>query len=146
MSTRANILIKDQYGDKLFFYRHSDGYPEGTLTTLKMFIQLVKNGKIRNNVGQCAGWLVIIGAIEYQTVNPELFNRSEFDKFSNDFDLNKKDGFMGWKVGSYEPTTGLHGDIEYLYEIDLEKCAIKVYSADNWGDKLKKKLIETINV
>ena len=30
MSTRANIIIKDSYQEQIF-YRHSDGYPDGTL-------------------------------------------------------------------------------------------------------------------
>ena len=33
MSTRANIILKDSY-DKLYFYRHCDGYPEGVAPTL----------------------------------------------------------------------------------------------------------------
>lgn len=67
MSTRANIVIKDRH-DKLFFYRHSDGYPEGTLPTLNKFIDWVKSGKIRDNVSQAAGWLIILGALEYNTL------------------------------------------------------------------------------
>ena len=46
MSTRANIIIRDDV-NKLFFYRHSDGYPEGTLPTLKQFTGLISSGKIR---------------------------------------------------------------------------------------------------
>ena len=60
MSTRANIVIKDEYSE-LWFYRHSDGYPEGTLPTLTEFLDAVKAGLIRNNVSQAAGWLIIIG-------------------------------------------------------------------------------------
>ena len=31
----------------------------------------------------------------------------------------KGSNFHGWKVGAYEPTTGIHGDIAYKYTIDL---------------------------
>ena len=101
MSTRANIIIKDDY-KQLWFYRHSDGYPDGTLPTLNKFLDLVKSGKIRSNVSQAAGWLIIIGAEEYAQ-----------EKI--DYEHTR------WKVGAYEPTTGQHGDIEYLYTIDLIK-------------------------
>jgi len=103
MSTRANIIIKDG-NEKLWFYRHSDGYPEGTLPTLNKFLNLIKEGKIRDNISQAAGWLILIGHEEYGSKNP----------------------LYDWKVGAYEPTIGRHGDIEYLYTIDLEKKEIKV--------------------
>jgi hypothetical protein len=67
MSTRANIIIKDKYG-QLIFYRHSDGYPEGALPTLKKLMSWVKDGKIRDNVDQASGWLILIGAEEYGDV------------------------------------------------------------------------------
>lgn len=95
MSTRANIIIKDNY-NKLFFYRHHDGYPETTLKSLEGFMSYYGK-KFRNSVMQSAGWLILWGAKEYET------------SFESD----------DWKVGAYEPTTGIHGDIEYLYVIDL---------------------------
>ena len=106
MSTRANIKMIDSFGDELWFYRHSDGYPEGTMPTLNKFLDLVKKGKIRDNVGQASGWLIMIGHEEYGSMSVEA----------------------DWKVGSYEPTNSMHGDIEYLYIIDLDKREIKVES------------------
>jgi hypothetical protein len=116
MSTRANIIIKDQY-DKLFFYRHSDGYPEGTLPTLEKFLNYVKEGHIRDNVGQAAGWLILIGAEEYAEYRKDVSNLCAPD-FDHDFN--------GWKAGAYEITTGIHGDIEFLYIIDLDKKTIEI--------------------
>lgn len=104
MSTRANIAIKGDFDDVIYFYRHSDGYPEGTLPTLKTFLKWRKEGKISENVEQSSGWLILLGNQEYGS--PE----------SPDDD---------WKVGAYEPSTGIHGDIEFLYLIDLE--TIKMY-------------------
>ncbi len=60
MSTRANIIIRDGQ-DELIFYRHSDGSPEGALPTLENFLGLVKSDRIRDNLRQAAGWLIIIG-------------------------------------------------------------------------------------
>ena len=113
MSTRANIVLKDG-NEKLFFYRHSDGYPEGTMPTLEMFSNYIKKGAIRNNISQAAGWLILIGAGEYG--GGEVV--STVPDLENDF--------HGWKVGAYEPTTGIHGDIEYLYTIDVDTGDIKV--------------------
>ena len=124
MSTRANIIIQDK-NDKLYFYRHSDGYPETTMESLKEFCNMYKN-QLRDNVNQSAGWLILLGAIEYG------FNG----------DIKKPNDLlsMEWKVGAYEPTTMVHGDIEFLYTIDLVNKELKCYEAkykvekgDNWG-------------
>lgn len=109
MSTRANIIIKDKYS-KLYFYRHSDGYPEVTMESLKGFCDMYHN-QLRNNVSQSSGWLILLGAVEYGFKG----------------ELKSDDKFSGWKVGAYEPTSGIHGDIEYLYVIDLEKESLSCY-------------------
>lgn len=102
MSTRANVIVTDIFGDKLYFYRHSDGYPEGTMPTLELFLDKVKSGDIRDNASQSAGHLILIGHEEYGS---------------------KK---TGWKVGSYEPTTQIHGDVEYVYTVDVSKKTIEI--------------------
>ena len=116
MSTRANIIIKDQY-TKLWFYRHSDGYPEGTMPTLEKFLDWVKSGKIRNNAGQAAGWLIAIGIDEYKTNYKGETKENPLEPGD--------DGLSGWKIGAYEPTGDQHGDIEYLYTIDLDALTIE---------------------
>jgi hypothetical protein len=108
MGTRANIVIKDN-DSQLIFYRHYDGYPEHTLPILQELVDWVKVGRLRNNVSQFAGWLIVRGAIE----NEAIKTLSEDDFFPND-----------WKVGTFEPTTSIHGDIEYLYTIDLKKLSV----------------------
>jgi hypothetical protein len=108
MSTRANIIIKDDES-KLIFYKHSDGYPEGTMPILTEFLDAVKSGKFRDNVGQASGWLV------------ELGRRDLLNTFDG-----KIPAHYAWKIGSIEPTTCIHGDIEYKYTIDLVKKTIKV--------------------
>lgn len=109
MSTRAQVIVKDSFGDELWFYRHSDGYPKGTLPSLEKFLGWVKDGLIRDNALQSAGWLVILGHTEYE--------QSDIP--------NSKDGCDGWKVGAYEPCPPVkHGDIEYLYTVDLAEKKI----------------------
>jgi hypothetical protein len=109
MSTRANIKITAEGEKPLWFYRHSDGYPEGALPTLNLFMDWLRKGLIRDNIDQAAGWLIVIGHKEYagERYGPALF--APGDPATG----------MGWKVGAYEPTEGIHGDIEYLYTIDL---------------------------
>jgi len=95
MGTRCNIRVVDEEGDELWFYRHYDGYPSMVLPSLEPLMERLKNGEVRDNVGQFSGWIVVLG---------------------HDSDTNRYDN---WKVGYYEPTTGQHGDIVYLYTIDL---------------------------
>jgi len=115
MSTRANIILKEGK-QQMIFYRHSDGYPEGTMPTLNKFVELMKSGKIRNNLSQGAGWLIFLGAIEYREYhNNETFNAQKPEE------VEPKD----WKIGAYEPTTCIHGDIEYLYTIDMDQMTIE---------------------
>ena len=47
----------------------------------------------------------------------------------------------GWQVGAYEPTTDIHGDIDYLYTLDLMKLTIIVQ--ERIGDN-KYKTLDTI--
>lgn len=107
MSTRANIIIKDDY-DKLIFYRHSDGYPEGVKPTLDKLCTLVQEGELRDNVIQTAGWLITFGAQEMN----ECY-KGEIPSYSK------------WKVGFYEPTTCVHDDIEHAYVVDLSDKTYK---------------------
>lgn len=114
MSTRANIIIKDG-NEKLYFYRHSDGYPSVTGESLKRFLQWLKERRIRDNIQQAAGWLIVLGQDE------EGYHKRHAPS---------PDGYDGWKVGAYEPTTGIHGDVEFIYEIDLTTKKIKTYRAE----------------
>lgn len=117
MSTRAGIIITDQYKQKINFYRHSDGYPEGTMPTLERFLNLVKTDKIRADAMQASGWLVLIGHEEYKSLT--------LSQLEGDL---KPKSYSAWKVGAYEPTTDVknHCDLEYVYTVDLEKLKITV--------------------
>ena len=121
MSTRCQVKIKDKWGE-LWFYRHSDGYPEGALPTLTDFMERVKDGRIRDNIEQAGGWLVLIGAKEY---NVKLDVPGEYD-------------FNDWKCGAYEPSVPeRHGDIDYLYTLDLINLTIDIeHIRDNSANKI----------
>jgi hypothetical protein len=145
MSTRSQVIIKDAHSEQ-WFYRHSDGYPEGNMPILQKYINWVRDGKIRNSVGQGAGWLVLLGAIEYQTLSPMCFPQADLDSWKRDnkmvADALEAYNPPDWKVGAYEPESpGRHGDIEFLYIIDLDEKTVMGYSVrfddeDGKGDKL----------
>ena len=126
MSTRANIKFTDGV-EELWFYRHSDGYPEGAMPTLEKMVDAYKEGKIRSDIEQSAGWLIVLGYLEY--LNSDPLNRFDFSR---------------WKVGAYEPATGRHGDIEYLYIFDLKESELRVYETP-FDEKAPDKLINTIS-
>ena len=132
MSTRCNIVLKDMFGHEMIFYRHSDGYPEGVAPTLNKFMEWLREGRIRDNTSQAGGWLIILGAAEY--------NYKCGDNFGEQIPLHtplsayipdSTQAGCGWKVGAYEPTTAIHGDIEYLYEINLQTGTLKGWEYRN---------------
>ena len=109
MSIRANIMLLNGENKELWFYRHSEGNPAGSFPLLKTFMAKVALGTIRDNGYQASGWLVLLGHYEYQFAG--LLGTG-----------------MEWKVGSIEPTDSMHGDIEYLYEVNLRAKEINVYA------------------
>lgn len=126
MSTRANIIIEDG-DDRLWFYRHSDGYPDGTMPSLSKFCEWVNKGLLRDNTCQSAGWLIVIGNTESQEVGKSCGHHLGGGLEPT------AEGFSGWKVGEFEPTTEMHGDIQYLYRIDLREKPVKVEVVEDWG-------------
>lgn len=96
MGTRANIVIKDSVSEKIF-YRHYDGYPKVVNVDLDKILTFISTGNIKNTVDNISNILLFVG-----------------------FEILK----YGSKYGHYEPTTEIHGDISYLYILDIEKQTI----------------------
>lgn len=134
MSTRANVILKESYSyrakngktvnrsTELIFYRHSDGYPEGVLPSITILTGWISAGKISRDLSQSAGWLIIIGAIEYGNIPGYKYDEED----PSYPDLNTITPPKNWKSGSYEITTQIHGDIEYLYTVFLNDLTIKI--------------------
>lgn len=119
MSTRCNVIIRDtKFGKprELIFYRHSDGYPAGVAKTLNEFLDLVKTNRIRDNVSQAAGWLIMLGNEEYAAEGGETLDIIR---------VNTKGTGMHFKVGAYEPSPQISADIEFIYEIDLTQKTLR---------------------
>jgi hypothetical protein len=121
MSTRANVIIKDKHTE-LYFYRHSDGDPGCTGESLQEFVKGYTTKKFRLDAMQSSGWLVIQG-------------QSELKADDTGYDYGK---IMGWKVGYYEPTNQIHGDVEYIYVIDLNKLTLSCHKPKESGNKIGK--------
>ncbi len=142
MSTRCQIVVKDNssWGSDILFYRHSDGYPEGAMPTLQKFMDWVRRGIVRDNAEQSAGWLILIGAKEYST---NYIDGKDVPK-EKLFEPND-DSSDGWKCGAYEPAGCRHGDIEYLYILNVEVKTIACYETnfdgEGFPDKEKDKLL-----
>lgn len=130
MSTRAGVILKDG-DDELYFYRHSDGYPDGANPTLNKFLDYLKTGKIRNNISQAAGWLVLIGNDEY--VNEGYCGSCQLF----DSDKQPEDNYSNWKASSYEPCPKSHinDSLEWVYVIDVPKKTMKTYEYTKWEKK-----------
>lgn len=119
---------------QLIFYRQSDGNPEAIVPVLKVFLKWINEGKLRNNLGQCGGWLIILGALEYNAMPKFLFFKEKLG-FN---ELSKMQLPKVWKCGSFEPASSISGDIDYLYEIDINeaKLTVKKVSYINGGEQI----------
>lgn len=92
MSTRCNIILKDENkSKKIYLYHHHDGYPEGVGADLAHFVTEWNKG--------------------YFYGVEELANRMI---------KGIESPFYGEVDNEYELTSCLHGDIEYLYIVRLE--------------------------
>lgn len=129
MSTRCNVIIKDDY-DKIFFVRYCDGDPIGVLPSLKKFMLWIQNGNIRNNAIQAAGWLILIGAKEYENVYVGGGNWKKKETITEPYEINNKtEGLLsnyGWQCGAYDIVPALTKNIEYIYTLDLIDLKITI--------------------
>lgn len=103
MSTRCNIIVKDQFNDRIYLYHHFDGYPEGVGADLKKFFDQYQKWQIQQHGVFLANKLVKNTA--------------------------------GLDDEGYEITTGLHGDIEYLYVINCKAGTLRCYEVPFYLDR-----------
>lgn len=104
MSTRAQVMVK---GSPILVYKHCDGYPDGVLPFLTEFIaRFVKNRG--NDPAYFLAQLLRHNAIS-----------GEAEAKVGDWSKDKpqywpSNTFTGWGLDCV-----VHGDIEYLYVVDL---------------------------
>ena len=130
MGTRSVVAITDDGEDPVFLYRHMDGYPEGVQPTLDQFCVWIREGVMRHNKTQSAGWLVVLGYREELEHRKEMASSelplSEGGRSERHEDLLALQEFRptrtgrGWKVGAYEPCTvaDIGTDVEWLHVIN----------------------------
>ena len=142
MGTRAIIALteidKEQeknpgiLPETLYFYRHWDGDPEEVQDSLGTFCRWLKEGKIRNNLYQASGWLVLAGRKEELEVKLAMHGRGKHYtavpaplspevKIESSVAGNNGNG-ASWKVGSYDivgPSVRSYINIEYIHVVDV---------------------------
>lgn len=145
MATRANIILTEtfKYHDDngkpaqrtscIYFYRHYDGNPETVLPHLLKLTDWIKRGKIRRDVQQGGGWLFILGAVEYNNI--PAFETEDAGGGTMYGNIETLQDPADWKAGAYEPTDSIHGDINFLYTLDMKTLTITTEQAyyDNAG-------------
>ena len=110
MSTRCNIIIKDG-PRRITLYHHHDGYPEGVGTELQDYLRRKWSQDWRH------GW-------EGFYIANDLVKGHILYPLSSD----------GREDDEYEVTSGLHGDVEYVYVINCRAMAIRCYEVP-WDDE-----------
>ena len=123
MATRANIVVKDEFGE-IYFYRHYDGQPKNVKPILEKFVNLIRQHMIRRDAEQSSGWLIIFGMEEFYD---NLLKQPKKGNIHSD---------LNWKVGTIEPAIDLHTDTDYTYIIDLTNPNAEVYYMKGYGRTL----------
>ena len=106
MSTRANVLVIEKNGEwerTTQFYRHYDGYVMETGKDLAVLAYMAKNYSV-----------------------PDIFTDKNGNEVKRDNFKRIRNRFLGYLTDSenYEAEdmdVGLHGDIEYLYLVKIER-------------------------
>ena len=78
----------------------------------------------------CDGYPEGVGSFLYRKVNDNLY-KGRFCFAEDVVNYLLKDE----EDNSYELTSGIHGDIEYLYEIDTHNKTLKCWKYDGWNGK-----------
>lgn len=86
MSTRSNIILSNNRGEKVFLYHHCDGYPEGVGHELRDFL---------NEAGE-----------DFMDIRILAF-------------------FIHLRHPTYELVSHISGDIEYLYEFNVDERRLR---------------------
>ena len=104
MSTRCNIIVKEPYGHKYILYHHHDGYPEGVGVQLRKALKMKEGCTFSNRWG-----------------GHYLAN----DLIKDQRGLNDK---------TYEITSCLHSDIEFVYVVNFRTGTLRCYEIP-WDDE-----------
>lgn len=126
MSTRTNILLATEDGAIFQHYIHYDGYPEGVGCQL---IEWLSNAYQARNESRLAQWAASVKSVA--DLPPECtLQHAIFDELRKHYrdSLDAKPGDMlePEEVHDAGEQNELHGDIEFLYLIDMRASAESV--------------------
>lgn len=122
MSTRCHIQVKSQ--GKIYpciIYKHSDGYPEGTLPFLEAFTK-----RFFDQRGDDPEYFVAQYLRQLAITEQEDAIQSEFYKDMPEY--HPKNSFLGYGVC---PLKNKHADIEYVYTADLSTGNVSTKDVHN---------------
>lgn len=114
MATRSNIVIKSGK-QKTYLYHHYDGYPEGVGADLQQFLEGRGN----------------------KAMDADDIQKSILDGIKGNLGRDYEGGIDK----KYEKTTGIHGDVEYVYTIDTDKGTLS-YKEWDWNTEKWKKPVK----
>lgn len=116
MSTRSQITIE---GQPIYFYKHSDGYPEGVLPTLEPFVAHFFKHRGYDPVYFIARLCMAFGEAERRS--NEEFAANRLARGQAPFDYDDECSCLGYGLD-----LEIHGDIEYLYVVSAKgKITVK---------------------
>jgi hypothetical protein len=135
MSTRGQIKVK---GSEIMIYKHSDSYPGGVMPTLKEIVKTFADKRGNDPAYALAQIMRAFARRDEKRRLERLEETKERIREANDREesgllselevwlkMYQKHSMTGWGLDCVQ-----HGDIEYLYEVDLEKRTITIY--DLW--------------
>lgn len=110
MSTRTNIYLADRNGNRLWLYRHYDGYPAATGVDIAQKLKRLSKGYARTHGGSFAALSNALLAERYEKQSYEPEARA-----------------------IYSVTTGEHGDIEWKYVVNCRKSGAVVIEVHEYS-------------
>jgi hypothetical protein len=125
MSTRAHIAFYSEKDQPLkdwdaLIYKHSDGYPEGTLPLLKEFCEAFNKQRGLEDSEYASARYVARLATERDEQLAEYRNPIAMEEFD----------FLGIGISKQ-----LHGDIEYFYAVFPNRIEVYRLNQDSWEFK-----------
>ena len=142
MGTRCNIVL--ECGDHVkYIYRHYDGYPSSVLPELKKYVEAIRWYVDQRCAKHSRQWVQRSFALTHKMLDfyaDLLVKHSAWDKAMPrvaEID-NVQAPYEPMQLeGKYEITSGIHGDIDWLYVVSIDEtthkvCGISHYDRDSY--------------
>ena len=122
------VALTDNSGKPpILIYRHSDGYPDGVEQTVRKFLSIAEASPYRDDASRLSPWLLLLGTREYsqyaRAKDWKDYDDSLLKHPFGAYNAPNIEAFMGssftsWKAGSYEPSSCVHWDIEWVHIVN----------------------------